>query len=304
MTRPPAATGGKPWLIDFILLAAIWGSSFLFTRLSVGEFGAVPQAFMRVLVATLFLMPILLYQGHGPALRKNWPRAVAIGIVNTGIPFALFAYAVQWITTGMTAILNATGPLFGAIVAWLWLRDRLDSSRVIGLIVGFLGVAMLAWDGADFKAGASDAASGWAILACLAACVCYGIGASYTKRYTIGLPTLVVATGAQAGASLGLALPAIWLWPVHTPGLNSWLAILVVGVLCTGVAYILFYRIVANTSPSRALSVSFGIPVFAVIYGAIFLHEAITLWMLGCAAVIVLGTALSTGLLRLWRAGA
>lgn len=304
MTRTGPGADGKPWLIDFVLLAAIWGSSFLFTRMSVGEFGAVPQAFMRVLVAALFLMPILLHQGHGAVLRKNWLRVMAIGIINTGIPFALFAYAVQFISTGMTAILNATGPLFGAIVAWLWLRDRLDGSRVIGLILGFVGVAMLAWDGASVRAGASDTASAWAILACLAACVGYGIGASYTKRYTIGLPTLVVATGAQAGASLGLALPALWLWPARMPGLESWLAILVVGVLCTGLAYVLFYRIVARAGPARALSVSFGIPVFAVIYGAIFLQEAITLWMLGCAAVIVLGTALSTGLIRLWRAAA
>lgn len=297
----PATTlsGPRSWGSDFILLAAIWGSSFLFMRLGTVEFGPLPTAAVRVGIAALFLLPIVWLRGLMPELRKNWKRIFFIGVLNSGIPFACFSFALLSITTGLSAILNATVPMFGALVAWAWLKDKPDTSRVLGLVVGFAGVAMLAWDKATFKPDASGVAPGWAVLACLLACICYGISASYTKRYLSGLNPLVTAAGSQIGATLGLALPALWLWPAHMPGSTAWLALLAVGVLCTGLAYILFFRLIENAGPQRALSVTFLVPVFAVLYGVLFLGEAVTGWMVICAAVIVCGTALSTGLLKL-----
>ena len=140
-----------------------------------------------------------------------------------------------------------------------------------------------------------------AIAACLLATLCYGISASYTRRYLGGLPSLVTATGSQIGATLGLALPAILFWPARTPGLTAWLAILFVGVACTGIAYVLYFRLIESAGPARALTVTFLVPVFALFYGGVFLGESITPWMIGCGAVILVGTSLSTGLLRLWR---
>jgi len=288
-------------MLDFVLLAAIWGASFLFMRLAVVEFGALPTAFLRVAIATAFLLPIVLWRGQGDVLRKHWLTIGAVGLLNSALPFALFAFALTTITTGLSAILNATVPLFGALVAWLWLRDRPTASRATGLVIGFAGVAMLAWDSASFKPDAGGHASGWAVLACLGATLCYGIAATATKRYLTGLPPLVTATGSQLGAALGLLLPALWSWPPATPGGRAWLALLVVGVLCTGIAYILYFRLIEETGPARALTVTFVLPVFAVLYGALFLGEAITGWMLLCAAVIVCGTALSTGLLKVGR---
>jgi len=297
----PATTlsGPRSWGSDFILLAAIWGSSFLFMRLGTVEFGPLPTAAVRVGIAALFLLPIVWLRGLMPELRKNWKRIFFIGLLNSGIPFACFSFALLSITTGLSAILNATVPMFGALVAWAWLKDKPDTSRVLGLVVGFAGVAMLAWDKATFKPDASGVAPGWAVLACLLACICYGISASYTKRYLSGLNPLVTAAGSQIGATLGLALPALWLWPAQMPGSTAWLALLAVGVLCTGLAYILFFRLIENAGPQRALSVTFLVPVFAVLYGVLFLGEAVTGWMVICAAVIVCGTALSTGLLKL-----
>jgi len=160
-------------------------------------------------------------------------------------------------------------------------------------------VAMLAWDKASFKPDASGVAPGWAVLACLLACVCYALAASFTRRYLSELPPLVTATGSQIGAALGLALPALWLWPAQMPGPSAWLALLAVGILCTGVAYVLYFRIIGNAGPARALSVTYLVPVFAVLYGLLFLGETVTPWMLICAAVIIVGTAMSTGLLKL-----
>ncbi len=295
----------KNWVTDFVLLAAIWGSSFLFMRISAVEFGALPTAAVRVTIAALFLLPLVWWRGLLPELKKHWRKVFLVGVLNSAIPFACFAFALLSITTGLSSILNATVPMFGALVAWLWLKDRPKGSRVLGLVIGFVGVAMLAWratgSGLGFKATADGATPGLAVLACLLACVCYGISASYTKRHLTGMPPLVTAAGSQMGASVGLALPAIWFWPAQMPGANAWLALLAVGVLCTGVAYIIFFRLIENAGPQRALTVTFLVPVFAVLYGVLLLGEHVTLWMLLCAAVIVCGTALSTGLIRLWR---
>lgn len=291
----------KAWRIDFILLAAIWGSSFLFMRLAVVEFGALPTAGVRVLVAALVLLPLLLMQRQGLVLLKHWKPLLLVGLLNSAVPFVCFTFALQSITTGLSSILNATVPLFGALVAWAWLKDRPGAARGLGLLVGFLGVALLAWDKASFKPDASGPASGWAVLACLLATLCYGTSASYTKRYLSGLPSIATATGSQVSATLFLALPTLWLWPAKMPGSTAWLGVVAVGVLCTGVAYVLYFRLIENVGPARALAVTFVVPLFAVLYGVLLLHESVTLWMLLCGAIIVCGTALSTGLVRLSR---
>jgi drug/metabolite transporter (DMT)-like permease len=167
-------------------------------------------------------------------------------------------------------------------------------------VIGFAGVALLAGRTAGLKAGGDDHAL-WAVLACLGACLSYGVSASATRRYLQGAPALATAAGSQVGATLFLMLPALWLWPAKVPSLQAWLALLALGVFCTGFAYILFFRLIARAGPQRALTVTFLVPVFAVAYGAVFLHEAITPWMLMCAAIIVCGVALSTGIVRLGR---
>jgi drug/metabolite transporter (DMT)-like permease len=291
----------KSWLIDFILLAAIWGSSFMFMRLGAQELGALPAAGMRVVIAAVFLLPILLMRGHGPALRTHWKITFAIGILNSAIPFACFTFALLSISTGLSSILNATVPLFGALAAWLWLKDRPNGSRALGLLIGFVGVALLAWDKASFKPDASGLSTGWAVLACLLACVCYGVSASASKRYLSGLPSLVSATGSQIGAALALTPFTLWLWPDHSVTAAAWLAVVVLGVLCTGVAYILYFRLIERAGPAKALSVTFAIPVFAVLYGVVLLGELVTPWMVACGLVIIVGTTLSTGLVSLAR---
>lgn len=285
-------------IIDFALLAAIWGSSFLFMRIAVVEFGVFAAAAVRVAIAAAFLLPLMYARGLGPDFRVHWKKVAVLGLFNSGIPFMLFAFSLLSITTGLSAILNATVPLFGALVAWAWLKDRPTGSRVLGLVVGFAGVAMLAWDKASFKPDANGIAPAWAVLACLVATVCYAFAASGTKRYLSGVPPLLNATGSQFGATLGLAVPALWFWPAQMPSVQAWLAVGVAGVLCTGIAYILYFRLIEQAGPAKALAVTFAVPVFAVIYGALFLGEEVTPWMVICGAVIVLGTALSTGLLK------
>ena len=286
----------KTWLADYLALGALWGSSFLFMRFSAVEFGAMATAAGRVAIAAAFLLPIVLIKKLLPELKQHWKKIFFMGIFNSAIPFACFAFALLSITTGLSAILNATVPMFGALVAWIWLKDKPALSRVAGIAIGFTGIALLAWDKATFKPDASGMAPGWAVLACLLACLCYGIAASFTKKYMAGINPMVTAAGSQIGATLGLALPAVWLWPAKPPSITAWVSLLVLGVACTGIAYILYFRLIEKAGPQRTLTVTFLIPVFAVFYGVLFLREGVTPWMLLCAAVIVCGTALATGL--------
>jgi drug/metabolite transporter (DMT)-like permease len=289
----------QAWLVDFVLLAAIWGASFMFMRTASQEMGPLASAGMRVIIAALFLLPILWFKGLGGALRKHWKITLSVGVLNSALPFVCFTYALLSITTGLSAILNATVPLFGALIAWLWLKDRPSGSRMLGLAVGFIGVTMLAWDKASFKPDANGLSTGWAVLACLLACLCYGTAASVAKRYMAGLPSLVSATGSQIGASIALIPLTVLYWPAQAPSLQAWGSVAVLGVVCTGLAYILYFRLIERAGPARALAVTFAIPAFAVFYGVLLLGESITPWMVICALVIIAGTTLSTGMLKL-----
>jgi drug/metabolite transporter (DMT)-like permease len=289
--------------LEFVLLAALWGSSFLFTRLGAAEFGIVPTAGLRVLLAALFLLPVFLVKGVWADFRARAKAILFVGLLNSGIPFMLFAFAVMHITTGLTSILNATVPLTGALVAWLWLKDRPGGSRMLGLAIGFAGVTLLVVGKSGFSAtGVAGAGSAGITLlamgACLVATLCYGLAASFTKRHLTGAHPLATATGSQIGASLGLAVPTMWFWPAEPVSFTAWAAVAAVALLCTSIAYILFFHIIEQAGPSKALTVTFLVPVFALGYGALFLSETITPWMVGCGLVIICGTALSTGLVR------
>ena len=278
MSAAPVTQPVSAWIGEFVVLAALWGASFLFMRMGASEFGPLPTAGMRVLLATVFLWPILLYQGQWPQLRQHWKPALLSGLVNSAIPFALYSWAVLHITTGLASILNATVPLFGALVAWVWLGDRINRLRGLGLAIGFVGVALLAWR--------APGGGGHQVRLC-----------ALGRRYLVGVPPLAAATGSQLGAALGLLVPMLWFWPATMPGPRAWAAIVAIAVLCTGIAYILYFRLIAHAGPSRALAVTFLAPVFALLYGTVFLNEAITPWMIGCGLVIVCGTMLSTGLI-------
>ncbi|HSV61296.1 MAG TPA: DMT family transporter [Variovorax sp.] len=295
--QPAKAPG---WLFDLVLLGALWGASFLFMRIGAAEFGAIPTAGVRVIIAMLVLLPLMFLRGQAGDFARHWKATLLIGVSNSGLPFVLFAFALLTINSGLAAVLNATVPMFGALVAWAWFRERPDNSRLVGLVLGFIGVALLAGHSAGFKGG-SGVSPLWAVLACLGACLSYGVSANATRRYLTGVPAFATAAGSQVGASLALFLPTWWYWPAQTPSLQAWLALLAVGVACTGLAYVLFFRLIANAGPQRALTVTFIVPVFAVFYGALFLGEEITPWMLMCALVIVCGVALSTGLVKLGR---
>ena len=294
------STNSQDWRVDYLLLAALWGSSFLFMRMGASEFGPLATAWGRVFVATLFLGPLMLFKGHWKVFLQNWKLVLGLGAFNSALPFALFAYAILHISTGLSAILNAAVPLFAAVVAWAWLGDRLNRWRIAGLFIGFIGVALLANNQTSHHSAANPDNSAWgqytAIAACLLATLCYAISGSFTKKYLPNLPPLVSAAGSQLGATLALTLPVLWALPEAMPSPKAWLALVMLGVACTGIAYILYFRIVNLAGPAKALTVTFLIPVFALIYAVTFLNETVTWRMILLGVVVVFGTALSSGI--------
>jgi len=285
-------------IAELLALAAVWGASFLFMRMGAAAFGPVALAAVRVVGASLFLMPLLAMRGELGALRTHWKPILVVGLTNSALPFLCFSYAALSISAGLSAIFNATAPLWGALIAWLWLKDRLTPWRIAGLCIGFAGVLGLAWQKASFQPGADGLATGWAVLACLLGTLLYGFSANFTKKRLDRVPPMALAAGSQLAAALALALPGLVFRPAQIPGAGAWAPAIALALLCTGVAYVMYFRLIANAGPANALSVTFLVPAFAVLWGALFLHESLTPEMVAGCAVILVGTALATGLVK------
>ena len=282
-------------LIELLVLSAIWGGSYLFMRVGVPEFGPVALIWVRVAVGALCLAPVLHRAGQWGVLRRRAGALAVMGLFNAGIPFVLIAWAMLSLTAGLASILNASMPIFTALIAVLWLGDRIDASRVAGLLIGLAGVGLLGAERADFRPGGS----GWALLAMLAAAACYGLAANLTRRFLADVPAVVSAFATQLTSALVLALPAIWLWPATSPSVVAWGSVIALGVLCSALAYVMYFRLIGRIGASRAVTVTFLTPAFGVAWGALLLSETLTVLMVLGAAVILFGTACATSLIRL-----
>jgi drug/metabolite transporter (DMT)-like permease len=285
-------------LFEMLLLAAMWGASFLFMRMGAGAFGPVAMAGVRVLGAAAFLLPLLLWRREGGALFKHWRPILLVGLSNSALPFLCYGLAALAITGGLSSVFNATTPLWGALIAWAWLSDKPTPYKLAGLAIGFAGVLWLAWDKASFKADTSGISPGLAVLACLAATAMYGYSGCFTRRYLVGVPAMALACGSQLAASLLLVPLAIWQWPATPPSASAWTAVMALAVVCTGVAYVLYFRLIASVGAANAMSVTFLIPAFAVLWGWVFLNESVNATMVGACGVILVGTGLVTGLIK------
>lgn len=278
-----------------VLLGAIWGASFLFMRMGADEFGGMALAGMRAIGAAICSIP-LLTRTRCAEMRAHWRDIAIVGIANSALPFVLFSFAAKSLPAGVSAISDAIAPLLVALSGWLLLGERLTATQASGLVVGFTGVVWLVAGTVGFSASAD--ATGWAMAACLGANVCYTFGAHYShRRLRSGVTPLSVATGSQLAAAILLLPLTVWMWPEKTPGWTSWLAVLGLAAICTSLAYVLFYGLMARVGASRSMVVMFLIPVFGVVWGLLFLHEAVTMAMAGGCIVILLGVALTTGLL-------
>lgn len=272
-----------------VLLGALWGGSFVFMRVAVPALGPVVLAFARVALAAIALMALAYSQRRLPDFRTRWRDFAVVGIVNSALPFLLFSFAQQHITASTGAILNATSPFFGAITAAIWLGEPLTGRKVAGMALGLAGVAVLA--GWHPQVATRDTMV--AIAACLAAAVCYALAGTYTKRRMQGMPSLTIAAASQLTAALALA-PALPFASVPGPVTPLVVAnVVALALASTAVAYMIYFKLIADIGPSRALTVTFLVPLFGMLWGGLFLAEALTLGMMAGGALVVTGTVLA-----------
>ena len=292
----------KSDVATLVLLGALWGASFLFMRMGAGQFGSMALAGMRAIGAALCCIPLLVSRGRLAELRANWRSVALIGLANSAAPFVLFSYAAQYLPSGLSAIFDAIAPLLVAASGWLLLGERLNATQASGLVIGLTGVAWLIGGSMGFGHGGHGI--GWAMAACVGANVCYTFGAHYSHRRVQSVSPLTVAIGSQVAAAIMLLPFTAWMWPARSPSLQAWLAMFGLAAACTTLAYVLFYRLLARIGSTRAMAVLYLIPVFGVVWGALFLGEKITLAMAGGCSVILLGVALTTGMLQVGRSAA
>ncbi|MBL8272128.1 MAG: EamA family transporter [Steroidobacter sp.] len=283
-----AAPVANAWLTpaELLLLGAVWGSSFLFMRIAAKDFGAFALVEVRLALGALILLPFL-FRVKDRLTRSHWLRFLGIGIINSAAPFALFAWAAQRAPAGVVAISNATVVMFTSIVAFLVFGEKISKRSALGLLLGFVGVAVLA----------SGKTSGGSVLPAAMAGVCasilYAFGGNFSKRYFPDLPPSAVAAGTVLCASLVVAPLAIATWPSTPIPALSWLSAVMLGALCTGLAYFLYYRLLYRIGAPRASTVTYLVPLFGVIWAWVFLNEPLTISMASAGALILGGVALS-----------
>ncbi|MEJ2361432.1 MAG: DMT family transporter [Gammaproteobacteria bacterium] len=273
-----------------LLLAAIWGGSFLFTRISAPVLGPVILIESRVGLAVLLLLSVARFVRKPLHAREHWQHYLILGVVNTAIPFLLYAFAAQTLTASEMAVLNASSPIWGALIGVVWKGHNVSPRMILGLVLGVLGVGLVVGlDRFSTQAGAP-----LAISAALLASFCYGIATNYA-RTAKSVDSFSNAHGSMWAATLVLAPFVPFASVRYTPDTEVVLSVLAVGILCTGVALLLYFRLIRDVGATSALTVTFLVPVFGILWGHLFLHEALTAGMLIGTGVVLIGTALVTG---------
>lgn len=266
-----------------LALAAIWGASFLFMRITAPAIGAVATADLRMLIAGTTLAAWLAATGFDAQWRRWWRYYALIGVLTSAAPFLLFAYAALELSAGLMAVLNATSPMWGALLSAAVLGERLSARRIAGLVLGIVGVAMLS--------GAEASARWLAIAAALAAAFSYGLTGVVLRRWARETTARGMAVGTQlCGAALLLPL-LLWSPPPAAP-MSVWAALAALGVVCGAAAYLLYFRLIADIGPTGALTVTYLIPIFGVLWGALFLGETLDAGRIAGALVVIAGTVL------------
>lgn len=276
---------------ELLLLSAIWGSSFLFLRIASPAFGPIFLIEMRVLSGLLVLLPVFFVMRKYQEFKLHWKMILLVSLLNMAIPFCFFAYSALNMGAGLLSIMNATVPIFTAMVGFLYFRQRLSQLGFAGLVVGLLGVAILMSE----SRAESGITSDLAIPAALFASILYGIAINLAAHKLQGVSGITITTGSLFFSSTILLPLAIRSRPEVIPEGVIWLSVLSLGIVCTGVGYVLFYRLIAEIGSQRAITTTYLIPLFSIFWGSLFLGETLTVAMFLGGVTVLLGVALTTG---------
>jgi drug/metabolite transporter (DMT)-like permease len=279
-------------LARLILLAAIWGGSYALMRVVAPVYGGIGTMWLRIAIAGLAL------SAYAFAIRENlqfarwWKQYLFVGLMSSAIPFALIGYGMKTLPAGYGAMINAASPFFAALFAALMMGEALTRRRIVGLIIGFCGVLMLV----NLGPLALDTTTLLAIGACVLATASYGFISVFIKKHVKGAPNMGMAAGTLLLAALAVTPVAAPITPWIVPGTTVLLSLLGLAFVCSGVAYLLYYRLIRDVGPTKAISVTFLIPFFGVVWGAAFFGERLTPGAALAGALILVGMALVLGL--------
>jgi drug/metabolite transporter (DMT)-like permease len=276
-------------------LSSLWGASFLFMRVASPEFGPVTLVFIRMFVAVLVLFPFLIKPAFRHALRQNIKDLAILGLLNHVIPFTLLSFATLRLEAGFTSLINATTPMFTAIVGALFFFSPINRQQMVGLVIAFAGVFVLSADKLSFT---SDG-PGWAIVAGLIATFCYGLSVNFSKTKLSHLSSSQISVGSMAASSAILLIPGILLWPAENPSPEAWVSALLLAVVCTAFAFLLFFRILASSGAIASSTVTFLVPLFAIGWGVLLLDESLTVRLIVGMCITLCGTAITVQLIKL-----
>jgi drug/metabolite transporter (DMT)-like permease len=255
-----------------LLLAAIWGASFLFIRIAAPVLGPFPLMAGRVSIAAGALALVAVLRGIPIRIGPDWPRLLLLGLIHAAVPFALIAFAEIRLPASMAAVLIAAQPLFVALINGLWLGDRVSPRQVAGLLLGMVGVAIVV----GWSPAALQGSIGTSVAAALLAALCYAAGAIFARHRMADAPVLTLAFGQQLAAAGWLAVPALLTLPSTRPGAGPLLAMLSLAIVCTALAYLVFFWLLEQVGPVKAGTITYAIPVFGVLWGVLFLQETAT----------------------------
>jgi len=273
-----------------VALAAIWGAAFIFMRVAAPVLGAAWTAELRVLLGGLVLLAWFRFAGFDPGLRAHWRSYLVVGAIGIAAPFALYSFAAMHAPASLLAIVNSTAPIFGLAWGALFRDERVTARKAAGLALGVAGVALIAR-----PAGlAASPLFGWAVAAALGACCLYGVVGVLIKRFAAGVSPRSMAAGNQLAAAVVLIPLLPFVPPLAPPSALVLANVLALAVLASGVAFILYFRLIADVGATRALTVTYLIPVFGILWGALFLGEALPAAALAGGALILAGTVLVT----------
>ena len=274
-----------------LALGALWGGSFLFIRVAVPSLGPLLLMELRVGIASLALVLFAAAVGRRPKLRARWRQFLLIGTLNAAIPFTLIAAAEIHLTASLATILNSTTVMFAAVAAAVWSRDPLTARKVVGIVLGVLGVAVLVgWDPVEL-----DGAVLLSVGAMLAASLSYGISAVYVKRTFVGVPPLGMAIRQLTGATVVLFPFAALSVPRESPPMAATASVLALALLSTALAYLFYFRLITNVGPTSTVTVTLLVPVFGLLFGVLFLDEPFGPGTLAGLGIVLGSVVLVTG---------
>jgi drug/metabolite transporter (DMT)-like permease len=276
----------RGWLL-FIAMGVIWGIPYLLIKVAVAEFSPAALVLARTVLAAALLVPIAAVNGHLRPLLPFWRPLLIYTVIEICVPWLLLSYAELRLSSSLTGLLVAAVPLVGAVLVWRTGHERIEGRRVAGLLIGFAGVAALV--GFDIDAG--DLGS---VAAIMVVAFCYALGPLILSRYLSGLPGLgVVAASLAITAVIYLPFGGSQ-WPTGPVSVQAWLSVIALAVVCTAIAFIVFFQLIAEVGPARAVVITYVNPAVALVLGAIVLDEAITVAMLVGFALILVGSVLAT----------